>query len=242
MTKKVIIIIVEGPSDEALLGEHLKQKYKNQLIKFDVKHGDIFFNPETNRESIKNTIGNNIKSIIQKQKYKKSDILAIMHILDTDGCFIDEGHIEIKKNQQSKTLYNSDSISVDCEKQKKYILGRNKIRSVSIKTMNSIDRVVGKQYYYQLFYFSRTMEHVIFNEANPQTETKCSDIEKFVSSLTISLEDYLSKYLPTFTTNTYSDKYKESWVFIEQETKSLKRYTNVPLLFQAIDTKVSEIK
>jgi len=86
------------------------------------------------------------------------------------------------------------------------------------------------------------MEHVIFNEANPLKETKCSNIENFVSSLKTSLEDSLSEYLPTFTTNTYSDKYKESWQFIEQETKSLKRYTNVPLLFQAIDIKVSEIK
>ena len=234
--------MVEGPSDEALLGEYLKQKYKNQYIKFDIKHGDVFYNQKTNKESIKNTIGNSIKSIIKKQKYKQSDILAVMHILDTDGCFIDDEYIEINENQQSKTWYNSDSISVNSEKQKENISHRNKKRSINIRTMNSIDSVVGKQYYYQLYYFSRTMEHVIFNEPNPQNETKYTNIEEFIISLKISLENYLSDFSPIITARPYSNKYKESWQFIEQKTNSLKRYANVPLLFQAIDTKVSEIQ
>jgi len=39
--KKVIAVIVEGPSDEAALGSILKEYFSSEEIQFVVVHGDI---------------------------------------------------------------------------------------------------------------------------------------------------------------------------------------------------------
>lgn len=117
---------------------------------------------------------------------------------------------------------------------------RNKKRTININTMNSVDSVVTKKYNYQTFYFSRTLEHVVFNEPNPKAETKYYNIDKFINNLPIPIEEFLAEFLPPLANETYLLKYKESWVFIAQETNSLKRYTNVPLLFTYLNEKISK--
>lgn len=39
--KKVVVLIVEGPSEEAALGSILKEFFSNEEIQFLVVHGDI---------------------------------------------------------------------------------------------------------------------------------------------------------------------------------------------------------
>lgn len=43
MSKKVIIVIVEGFSDETLLIERLQSLYLDSEIRFEIQFGDIFY-------------------------------------------------------------------------------------------------------------------------------------------------------------------------------------------------------
>lgn len=241
MTKKVIIVIVEGSSDEILLIERLKALYKNQHIKFEVQYGDLFYKRKSS-EAIKNTIGNMVKKIIQTQKYRPEDILAVIQILDTDGCMIPNDCIKINTHQSISTYYELESIKVDSEKQKNNIIARNQKRTMNIKTMNSVNSVVGKKYNYQLYYFSRTLEQVIFNEANPAKDSKFANIENFIETLSDPVEVFLLDFLPNLTSKTYEDRYKDTWQFISEGTNSLKRSTNIPLLFEYLNQKITEKK
>lgn len=229
MSKRVVIIIVEGDSDEELLINRLRDIYKNSEIRFEPQNGDIFYD-KNSQKSIKALIGDVALSVIKKRKYKPSDILAILHIMDTDGCFIDDDKIIIDSSQRKQTLYTLKSINVIDNKQKNRIVERNQKRSQNIRGINCISSIVNNRFNYQLYYFSRNLEHVIFNESNPEDELKSDKIEEFVNNLNEPIEQYLLKYMPDSSKTDYRDKFKQSWSFIEQDTNSLQRFTNVPLL------------
>lgn len=234
MSKKVIIVIVEGNSDEALLIERLKSLYKDNEIRFEIQFGDIFYDSKI-KDSPKKVIGTVVKKIIDRRKYLPKDILAIAHITDTDGCFIDQNHVIVSQSIGKKTHYTLIDILVDDNKQQNRIITRNQEKSRNIKTMHSIDKIVSKRYPYQLFYFSRNLEHVVFDEPNPNETGKEEEVELFLSSLEQPIEEFLTPFLPTLTSNIYANQYKESWQFIETGLNSLNRYSNVSLLFRFID-------
>ncbi len=240
MAKKVIIVLVEGCSDEALLIERMDALYKEFEIRFEVQKRDVFYNNQSRRQSIKLVVGDIVQKIIKKRKYLDSDILAVLHITDTDGCLIPNDCIKIEHKQKEPTYYSYDSIKVNSNEQQQNIIERNKIKSENVKTMNKQQKVVSKKYMYQLYYFSRNLEHVIFDEPNPKKNRKCENIEEFLKNLECTVEEFLKGYLPYADALDYSEKYKKSWNYIEECTNSLKRSTNVPLLFEFINKNINK--
>ena len=234
MSKKVIIVIVEGFSDETLSIERLQSLYLDSEIRFEIQFGDIFYDSVV-KDSPKKIIGDVINDIRKKRKYLSEDILAILHIMDTDGCFIARENVVVNQVIKQNTHYTLTNILVDGDAQKERIIKRNKKRSNNIRTMTTIDKIISKKYPYQLFYFSRNLEHVIFDNPNPDKEGKVEDVEEFTASLNQPIEEYLSHFLPIMTNTDYPTQYKESWRFIETELNSLNRYSNVSLLFKFID-------
>ena len=82
-----------------------------------------------------------------------------------------------------------------------------------------------------MFYFSRNLEHVLFNEANPEKEEKYPNVEQFIEKLKMPIEEFLQELMPTVTGE---NPYLESWELISQHTASLEQYSNVPLLFEYV--------
>jgi len=241
MSKKVIIFIVEGDSDETLLIDRMKKLYGGYEVRFESQHGDIFFDIKRTK-NIKNVIGNTVKSIIQKRKFKEKDILAVIHLMDTDGCLIPDEYVRINVSQAVLTFYTSECINVIDERQRGNIISRNNERSINVKTMNCVDSIVSGKFKYQLYYFSRNLEHVIFNEPNPDGEGKVEDVEMFLATLEGHIDEYLDQYLNVLRSTEYETRYRESWVIISEGTQSLNRSTNVPLMFDYIRNAVQSTK
>lgn len=237
--KKVVLLIVEGESDEMLLIDRLRELFKGYDIRFEPQHGDILYNIEQQGKSIKDVIGETIKGVLLKRKFKPSDILAVIHIIDTDGCLITEENVVIDNLQQVLTFYKEDCISVLTDTQRYNILTRNEVRSRNIRTMNSVQRIVSKKYNYQMYYFSRNLEHVILDDPNPSSETKVENIESFLDDLASPIEEYLKHFMPELTKENYTEKYIETWSDVSTGKKSLLRSTNVPLMFEFIMLKTS---
>lgn len=87
-SKKVVLLIVEGFSEEVLLYGSLRQEFQQYDIQFEIQRGDVLFSFNKNRKSIKGIIGDIVKEFLNKRKFKWSDILGVLHIIDTDGCLI----------------------------------------------------------------------------------------------------------------------------------------------------------
>jgi hypothetical protein len=231
--KKVIILIVEGISDRTLFYERLYNKYSPIGIKFKIYNGDIFHEP-TNKASIKTRVGNAINPIMKENKFDNEDILAVIHVMDTDGCFIPGSSVIHTEGQDRSTLYHNESISVAESHQVSYIQERNSIKKGNVNTMCSVAMVRGNKINYRLFYFSRNLEHVLFNDPNIDNG-KVEKVEQFLAKLDIPLEDFLGQFMPSVDSDEFDYLYSESWEKIKEDNNSLKRETNSSLLFKYLD-------
>lgn len=52
-------------------------------------------------------MNNHLNEFIKRKKLKKSDIIKIIHILDTDGVYIPEGNIIVNNNLSNYRDYGS---------------------------------------------------------------------------------------------------------------------------------------
>ena len=96
--------------------------------------------------------------------------------------------------------------------------------------MSTTDTI--KNFKYRLFYFSRNLEHVLFDEQNPADDEKFQEVDNFLNNLTVPLEEFLKEHMHSVPEVELEEQYKESWLYIRQNIASLQRNTNVPLLFE----------
>ena len=85
--KKVIAVIVEGPSEEAALGTIFKEYFSGDEIQFVVVHGDITSEDYSSLVNIVKKINELVDGVKQRYGYNVEDFLQIIHIADTDGAF-----------------------------------------------------------------------------------------------------------------------------------------------------------
>ena len=93
---KVIVFIVEGFSDKEALNGILSELYENKKIIFSIVDGDITTKNSTKPENIREKIGECIKIAMQKDKFLKTDIDMVIHLVDTDGVYIPNLQRQIK--------------------------------------------------------------------------------------------------------------------------------------------------
>lgn len=86
--KKVIVVIVEGPSDENALGEIMKEFFSSKEVQFAVAHGDITSDSGTTVDNALKKVNALIENIKSKYGYRWKDFTRVIHIADTDGAFI----------------------------------------------------------------------------------------------------------------------------------------------------------
>ena len=85
--KKVVAVIVEGPSDENAIGSILKEFFSSEEVQFAVVHGDITSDYATTKENVVSKVGALIEKIKSKYGYEWEHFIKIIHIADTDGAF-----------------------------------------------------------------------------------------------------------------------------------------------------------
>jgi len=87
MTKKILLIIVEGQTEQIILEDYLDEYFANSMIRFDVQREDILTKWDANKRipNIKNSVVKVIQSYLNKYKFLAKDLTAIVHITDADG-------------------------------------------------------------------------------------------------------------------------------------------------------------
>lgn len=91
--KKVVLVIVEGPSDEMALGSLLYRIFDPAHTVVKVCHGDITSRSGTRSSYIVNKTAEIIKNCAEQNHFKQSDFLRVIQITDTDGTFIDDSDV-----------------------------------------------------------------------------------------------------------------------------------------------------
>lgn len=228
-TKKLILILVEGKSDEESLEYVLSNLVKSEKVKFVICRGDI-------TSDYKTTIRNVDKKIVGKTEefldvsnglYSITDIKLIVHIMDTDACSIDEcSVVESEKNEYKKTTFNTVN--------RKNILDRNRRKLAILKKLSGLNYLsfsINNSSLcipYTPYYMSCNLEHVLHNNPNIDTIN-----EKEYYSMVFS-DKYLNK-ISDFVNFINSAgigtglSFDESWRNILKPENALKRETNLNL-------------
>lgn len=227
--KKIILVIVEGISDEISLSLVLSRIIgKNKLIKFKVMGGDITTEHNSKPSNIQDKLSMKVKQFLSKHEYKKSDILEIIHIVDIDGCYISQENIEEKG--KGKIYYTPNRIFTS---NPQAIIQRNQQKSEILSTLVGVQHIFAIPY--SIYYFSCNLEHVLYNEANMPDNRKVEKAHSF--------EDKYSgepwKFVNFINTSefAYRGRYKHSWDYIKKKNNSLKRKTNFNLFINRIAEK-----
>lgn len=223
-TKKVIFFLVEGPTDESALSPVLKRIFSSSEVHFHIIHGDITLeNGITAQYAIK-YVADRIDAEMGKYAYRRSDILQIVHLIDTDGVFISPELV--KPMADNGIRYCKDHIETGTVEAVQY---RNQKKSAVVSKLCAAPKML-KTIPYSIYYFSRNMEHVLHNrEENLTKEQKIELADAFADCYENKPEEFLLfiKSGDVAAEGTYG----QTWDFIRRGVNSLNRYSNLHLLF-----------
>lgn len=223
--KKVIVFIVEGPSDEAALGTIMKEYFSNNEVQFVVVHGDITLDDYVSNSDIMKKINEKIENVKSRYRYVENDFLKIIHIVDTDGVYIPDTNIISKDVDEIQ--YYEDHIDA---KNASAIIERNKQKGSILYKLRKTGKVNGIPY--RIYFNSCNLEHVLYGELK-----NYSDDEKQILS-----DDFADKYdgkvnefieFISALSIAVPGTYQKTWDYIERDKNSLNRYSNMHLIFES---------
>lgn len=86
--KKIVFVIVEGPSDDAALGVILNRLFDKSKVHIEIMHGDVTTDLSITPENIINKLGNIVKGYAKSMHFKQEHFQQVIHLVDMDGAFI----------------------------------------------------------------------------------------------------------------------------------------------------------
>lgn len=219
--KKIIFVIVEGPSDDEALGILLERIFDRNQVFVYITHGDITTEKSTTKENILTRIGNTVKSYANNNHLAKSHFQEIIHIVDMDGAYVPDETVVLDMQYESP-YYTTDEIRtahVD------NIIDRNHKKSEILDKISSTSTIWG--IHYQVYYMSCNLDHVLYGKLNSTDEEKENDAHVFARQYINNIPAFKS-----FIRNSpfsVCDDYRKSWKYISEDKHSLERHTNLGL-------------
>jgi len=225
-TKKVILLIVEGIVDQVSLEPVLPKLVVGRSVRFVITRGDITTDKTVTTQNIKRKLSNIVSSFLNSSRLIPSDILQVIHIVDTDGAFVPDDCIVANPNE--KLLYLSDRIETQ---NTQGIIDRNEKKTRLLNMLISTPKIFNKQY--DVYFFSRNIEHVLHdNDKELTSEEKMELANKFADLYHDTPSEFLS-FISDPLIAVQGTKI-ETWDFIRQDTNSLKRYSNIHVFIEEL--------
>lgn len=218
--KKAIIFLVDGKTDKMSLEDIITNLCIDYDVFFKAANTDITSAIENNNSNILNIINELVDTCLAENGLNEKDVDQIVHIIDTDGTFVDDSFIKYRKTREVK--YTEKGIftrNVDDLKK------RNERKASLINRLIGVDEI--DDIPYNIYYFSSNIEHVMHDIQNADNDDKT----KFANRLDDKYEDSPKKFIEYINNNEFAVKgtYEETWDFIKLGNNSLKRYTNFNL-------------
>ena len=222
--RKIVFVIVEGPSDDEALGLFLTRFFDKNVVHVYIYHGDMTTMPG----NIKNRITEVMKEYADT-KLKKTDFQEVIHIVDMDGVYVSDSAV-IYDELADHPFYSTTEIRT---KDPEGIIERNHNKRRNIELISTLPTVWGTVPYHA-YYMSCNLDHVLYNKLN------CSDKEKERNAFEFARQykNNLPGFISFISDSDFSLKgrYLDTWKYIKEENQlySLERHTNLGLCFITI--------
>ena len=234
--KKVVFVIVEGPSDETALGVILARYFNKDTVYTHVMHYDVTteFDEDTHQKVGSADITKKVAEVVKRwadtNRLKSEHFERIIHIVDTDGVFVADDCV-VQDDVESPS-YTLDKILCPVREN---IIERNDRKSKNLLRLATTPTIWKVPY--NAYYMSCNLDHVLYNKQNSNDKDKETDALNFALRYRenipdfinfISKSDFAYKLKPELS---LAENYKESWKEIQVGCNSLERRTNFGLAF-----------
>lgn len=223
--KKVVMVIVEGISDEIALEGSLRNIYQDREVRFKVVRSDITSDRDSNSRNIKIKVADLIKSEMSRSSLDREDILKVVHIVDMDGAYISKDSIIESENCEGFNYSETGITATDKEK----VIERNERKAKNLNILSCLQKI-NRSLEYVLYYFSCNQEHVLHNLIDAPDNKKNILAENFNDKYEDDFEAF--KEFVSNSEFAVSGDYLETWEFIKRDNNSLKRFSNFHLLLK----------
>lgn len=222
--KKIVLVIVEGPSDDVALGSLLEQIYDESKVHVHIAHCDLTTEKGASYSTILKQLGQVVTSIRSIYHFKQSDFQEIVQIVDMDGAYIPNEAV-IEDIKADKPLYSLCDIRT---KKPARIIQRNEIKKSCLDKISTTAKLSGIPY--QVYYMSSNLDHVLYNKQNSTDDEKEKDAYSFAENYKRDLDGFIRFIMNSSFSVTGS--YIESWEYIKKGKHSLERHTNFGICIQ----------
>lgn len=224
LNKKVVFVILEGPSDEEALHVMFERALGGRRIAVYVVHGDITSKRNVTPSNVCRVIAGMVKSYAADNGFKQSDFEKVVHLMDTDGAFVDSSAV-LEDAGASRAQYCDEEIR--CHNPEDII--RRNIQKSGVMRRLSATPTVWRSIPYEPYYMSCNLDHVLYDKRN------LSDVEKEDEAIRFARKyhDDVPGFLEYICRSPFSvsGTRRETWSFIEAGNNSLKRHSNLGNLF-----------
>lgn len=233
--KKIVFVIVEGPSDDTAFGVHLNRIYDKNMVYIEIMHGDITSDLSVNSSNIVARIGEVVKAYAKANHYDQNHFKEIIHLIDMDGAYIPDGNI-LEDSCAKRPVYSLRDIRTA---NPAGIALRNDHKRENIDRICSCSKV-WKALPYRVYYMSSNLDHVLYGKLNSNDDEKEDDAYVFAKQYKNNIPGFI-EYITDSEFSVLED-FKESWKFIKEELHSLERHTNFGICFKEIREEMEKDK
>ena len=215
--RKVILVIVEGPSDETALSV-LHKLYDEQRVHIEITHGDITTRCGVGPQNVVKKVNEYVKKAMDYGGFRRTDFLRIIHITDTDGVYVADDKVFLDPGRD-KVRYEPDGIYT---KSPSDIARRNECKRRNLLVLRSCGTI--QTIPYRIYYMSCNLDHVLFDSRNLSDDEKENLSYAFAEQYRSDTDGFVRFICESeFSVN---GDYRESWKYIEENGNSLQRHTN----------------
>ena len=216
--RKIVFVIVEGPSDEEALGVLLSKICDEDSVYVHIMHGDITTQNGVTQNNIVSKVGNCVKQYAVQNHYKATDFKEIIHIVDMDGAYVPDSAVVEDLEAKKPVYYVTEIRSAN----PKGIIDRNARKRKNIDRLKATGQIWNLPY--GIYYMSCNLDHALYGKLNSADEEKEEDAYAFAKKYKDDIPGFL-KYMKESDFSVGPD-YKESWRYITEGRQSLERHTN----------------
>ncbi len=224
--RKLILIIVEGSTDERALSGVLGKTLDANSIKFKIVKGNLFTDEQILIKDAKTALDTVVDDFFTKNPQYQDEVEAYVQITDTDGCFLTPSYIV---QGGDEITYQEDRIVTP---NRSKIIQRNNMASQKLDKLARLGIYRDKPYW--LLYMSREQEHVLHDEIR---KLSVEEKEEYAKCFRKKYRGHESDFKEFITNSPFAvpGTYEETWAFIRKENYSLHRYSNLHLIYDIVE-------
>lgn len=224
--KKIVFVIVEGPSDQDALEVLLQKIFADNKVFVAIVYGDITSEIGNTSSNILSRVTELVRKYAANNHLDKIHFQEVIHIMDTDGAYIDDVHI-VEEPDTEGTFYTLTDIRTDdIEK----IRARNDRKRKNMNKLSETPTIWGS-IPYSAYYMSCNLDHVLYNRMNSTDKDKERDSHRFAKQYKDRIPEFV-KFISESEFSVTGD-YMKTWEYIREDVHSLERHTNLGLAFPA---------